>query len=295
MSPSNPHRMSLRLVLRASIMAVAMLGWAAAPAFAAPQVVAQDPEPGTEFHSDAPERVTVTFSEPLDASSEMQVVDECGGRVDDGETSIGGTASNELSIGIAKTVQSTYTVKYVATGVSGTATGSYDFVVHGGKPCGGSDGGGHDGHGGGSGGGDGSGSGGGDGGGHGGHGANDGDSDDDGGRGGTDHNGHTDGGDDMDHDSMSADEHAEMTGGHRKDRPGKHGGGKHGGGKHGGGKHGGHKKPGEDPDPGERPLAAGNDDFPTDIPTGTTVLVSLGLAVALGMLGGWVLRVSSPS
>ena len=294
MSPSNPQRMSLRMVLRASMLALALLCWAAAPAFAAPQVLAQDPEPGTEHHSDAPERVTVTFSEPLDASSEMQVVDECGGRVDDGETSIGGTASNELSIGIAKTVQSTYTVEYVATGVSGTATGNYDFVVHGGKPCDGSDGGGHGGHGGGSGGGGSGGSGsGGSGGGHGGHGGGDGDG---GSGGGSEHGGHTDdsGGDDVDHSSMSAEEHAQMTGGHgdghRKDRHGKHGGGKHSDGKHGN-----HKKTDEDPDPADRPLAAGDDSLPGDIPTGTTVLVSLGLAVALGMLGGWVLRVSSPS
>ena len=293
MSPSNPHRMSLRLVLRASLLALAVLGWAAAPALAAPQVLAQDPEPGAEYHSDAPERVTVTFSEPLDASSEMQVVDECGGRVDDGETAIGGTASNELSIGIAKTVQSTYTVKYVATGVSGTATGNYDFVVHGGKPCDGSGGGGHGGHGGGS---DGDGGGSGGGSGHGGHGDNNGDSDGDGGSGGgSEHGGHTGGdGDGMDHDSMSAEEHAQMTGGHgdghRKDRHGKHGDGKHRDGKHGD-----HKNTDEDPDPADRPLAAGDDSLPSDIPTGTTVLVSLGLAVVLGMLGGWVLRVSSPS
>ena len=287
MSPSNPQRMSLRLVLRASLLALAVLGWAAAPALAAPQVLAQDPEPGAEYHSDAPQRVTVTFSEPLDASSEMRVVDECGGRVDDGETSIGGTAGNELSIGIAKTVQSTYTVEYVATGVSGTTTGTYDFVVHGGEPCDGSGGGGHGGHGGGSGGG---GSGGG-GGGHGGHGGGG----DGGSGGGSEHGGHTDdGGDGTDHDSMSADEHAQMTGDHgdrhRKDRPGKHGDRKHGDGKHGD-----HKNTDQNPDPADRPIAAGDDPLPGDIPTGTTVLVSLGLAIVLGMLGGWVLRVSSPS
>ena len=98
----------------------------------------------------------------------------------------------------------------------------------------------------------------------------------------------------MDHSSMSDDEHAQMTGGHgdghRKDRHGKHGDGKHGGGKHGG-----HKNTDEDSDPADRPIAAGPDALPSDIPTGTTVLVSLGLAVVLGMLGGWVLRVSSPS
>jgi hypothetical protein len=98
----------------------------------------------------------------------------------------------------------------------------------------------------------------------------------------------------MDHSSMSAEEHAQMTGGHgdghRKDRHGKHGDGKHGDGKHGD-----HKNTDDDPDRADRPIAAGDDALPSDIPTGTTVLVSLGLAVVLGMLGGWVLRVSSPS
>ena len=92
---------------------------------------------------------------------------------------------------------------------------------------------------------------------------------------------------------MSAEEHERMTGGHGdghgKDRDGKHGGGKHGG------KHRDHKNTDEDSDRTDRPLAAGDDTTPGDIPTGTTVLVSLGLAVVLGMLGGWVLRVSSPS
>lgn len=94
----------------------------------------------------------------------------------------------------------------------------------------------------------------------------------------------------MDHSSMSPEEHAEMTGGQRKDRHGKHRDGKHGDGKHGE-----HKNAEKDPDPADRPFAAGNDSLPSDIPTGTTVLVALGLAVVLGMLGGWVLRVSSPS
>ncbi len=292
MSPSNPKKMRLALVLRASCLALALLGWAAAPAFAAPQVVAQDPEPGTEFHDDAPERVTITFSEPLDASSKIVVLDDCGGRVDDRDVTIGGTVDNELSIGIAKTVQSTYTIKYAATGVTGTATGSYAFVVHGGKPCDASGGGGHGGHGGSGTGGSGTG-GGGTGGGSGGNGH---------GSGGHSSGGHgSGGGNNVDHSSMSDAEHAQMTdrqgAGHDMKNKGKHGTGKHGDGKHGDGKHAGKHRTGDKNGTGtdQAPLAAGSDTIPGDIPTGTTVVVSLGLAVALGMLGGWVLRVSSPS
>lgn len=291
MGPSNPRGMKLGLFLRASLLAVAVLGWAATPALAAPQVISQDPEPGTQFHEDAPERVTMSFSEPLDDSSKITVVDECGGRVDDGEVTVGGTTQNELSVGIAKTVQSTYTVEYAATGVTGTATGSYEFVVHGGSPCaggGGSGGGGHGGHGGG---GDGGGSGGHDGhgggsGGSGGHDGHAGGGDDDG-----DHDGsHSGMGDDVDHSQMSAEEHAEMSGdhdGHKNKKKGKHDKG------HGNGHDEGHGNDhGTD---GQPPFAAGDDQLPTDIPTGTTVAISLGLALALGGLGGWVLRVSSPS
>ncbi len=43
------------------------------------------------------------------------------------------------------------------------------------------------------------------------------------------------------------------------------------------------------------PQAFGEDLVPTDLPTGTTVMVSLGLAILLGAIGGWVLRVSTPS
>lgn len=291
MSPSNLRNMRLVLVLRASALALAVLGWAAAPAFAAPQVVSQDPEEGAEYHDEAPPQVTITFSEPLDASSEMEVRDDCGGRVDNGNVTIGGTASNELSIGIAKTVQSTYTVEYAATGVTGTASGTYSFVVHGGSPCDGSGGGGHGGHGGGG------GSGGGGGGGHGGHGGGGGTGA--GGGGGGHDGGHgsgsggSDGGDHVDHSSMSSEEHAQMTGRHgdAHDDKGKHG--KHDGGKHRDGKHGKHDPGGNGSD--QAPIAAGPDPIPGDIPTGTTVLVSLGLAVALGGLGGWVLRVSNPS
>ena len=92
---------------------------------------------------------------------------------------------------------------------------------------------------------------------------------------------------------MSAEEHAQMTGRHGDGHDAKNKHKKHGNGNHGNGKHQNHDKTGTGSD--QAPLAAGPDPIPGDIPTGTTVLVSLGLAVALGGLGGWVLRVSSPS
>lgn len=92
---------------------------------------------------------------------------------------------------------------------------------------------------------------------------------------------------------MSAEEHAQMTGGSGPDHPKDKRHGKHANGKHSG-KHATDNDANENADL-ERPIAIGPESIPGDIPTGTTVVVALGLAVGLGMLGGWVLRVSNPS
>jgi methionine-rich copper-binding protein CopC len=239
-------------------------------------VLSTDPEEGAQLHK-APDRVTIEFSEPLSDPSDIEVEDGCGRRVDDGKAAIGGTLSNELSVGLGPTpYHGTYTVTYVATGVTGTASGDYTFDVHAGKACGDGDGGGHGGHGGNGGGGhDGHDGNGGGGGGHDGH-------DGDGG------GGH-DGGGGEDHGSMAGHGDDQMNGDHSMT------GGHKDGGKDG--KHAQHR-------PGKDPTNAAEDDSPraavdilpaTDIPTGTTVVIGLGLALLMGALGGWVLRVSSPS
>ena len=275
-------RTMIVLLLRGCALALALLGWAVAPAFAEPQRISSDPEPNQQFHDAAPGQVSMTFSEPLDESSDVKVKDDCGDRVDDGEVTVGGTAENEISIGITRTVQSTYTVTYTVTGVTGTATGGYSFVVHGGKPCtdsggsedahgehGGSDGGGgdddqnggHDGHAG-------SGSGQENSSGQGGHSS-------------SSHSGNSGG--NTGQSTMSAQEHQNMTAGthpagHDMDEPGKH------------------KSLSAPTETSDRPpIAAAAPTLATDIPTGTTILVALGLAMLLGVVGGWVLRVSSLS
>lgn len=247
--------------------------WAAAPAWAEPQRLSADPEPGAELH-EAPERVILSFSEPLDGSSEIRVLDECRNRLDDGDTMI---ELNEMSIGIAKTPSGTYTVAYVASGVTGDAVGSYEFtVLHAGPSCDG--GGGHGGHGGDD---------GDDGRGHGGgHGGDDGDDGHGGGHGG-DGAGHDGGHDDdgehagVDHDGMDMGGHA----GHdMKKKKHRHND-----------KHGHHKngsKGGDDLGPQAVDVLP-EPPFPT--PSGTAVLGALALASVFGALGGWVLRVSGRS
>lgn len=265
--PSNLMGMSLRRLAGVVGASLALLVWSAAPALAAPTLLSADPEEGAELH-EAPERVTLTFSEPLDESSEIRVFDDCDRRLDDRATMID---LNEMSVGIELTPSGTYTVAYVAAGISGTTQSSYSFtVLHAGPACDG--GGGHGDHGGHGGGDD------GDGGGHGGHGGGDGD--------GGDHGAH--GGDGHDGDHVSAAPHAGHGGPTTKGHDG-HGGKDHAG--HGGGKKGGDEVSGSGSD--APPLAAGETDlFPE--PGGGAVVLALGIAMLLGVLGGWALRLTTP-
>ncbi len=82
-----------------------------------------------------PSEVTVTFSEPLDPSSVMTVLDECGNDVDSGPATV---QLNEMRVGIAKTPSGMYKVVYRAVGVAGvtgTTGGNFEFMVHNGQPC----------------------------------------------------------------------------------------------------------------------------------------------------------------
>lgn len=293
---ANLPGMKISLVVRASILAVMMVGWMAAPALAAPSMLSSDPEEGAEMHA-PPGEVTVEFSEPLQDSSGLTVEDGCGNKVSEGPGRIVGTAGNELNVVIDDApYRGTYTASYVATGVTGTTTGSFTFIVHGGANCDGSGGGGggnHGGHGGGNGGG------GNDGGGNN-HGGHDGSGDGDG-SGGNHSGGDHDGGSDHDGMGTSSGDHAGMSqhGEHQDmnhDRNREHKNKKHGNGKHGNGKHGGKHGEGRHGGGGNPPIAAPTDPTgATDIPTGSTVIVALGLAVLMGLIGGWVLRVSTPN
>jgi methionine-rich copper-binding protein CopC len=279
--------MRISLVLRASALALALVGWMAAPALAAPTVLSTNPEAGAEMH-EPPGDVTVEFSEPLQANSGMEVIDECGLTVSDGKARIVGPAMNQLNVLLGDAPHAgTYTVKYVATGVTGTTTDSYEFIVHGGTNCDGSAGG-HEGHGGMH---------------MGGHGGHGGSGDHSGHGGGGSHDGHSGGGMHMDHSGMSGHGsgsgahssmgHMDMSGGHMKHmnmnhkkngmknmKHMNHGTGK---GNNGNGNGNGNVQ------------AAGGNPISTELPAGSSVVLALGLAVLMGLLGGWVLRVSSPS
>ena len=232
----------------------------------APEYSSSDPADGEELHQ-APQTVTITFSEPLqEGDSTIEVTDHCGNRVDDRNVQV---SLNEMSVGIAKTPSGHYMVEYRATGlagITGSSEGRFSFTVHAGKSC--SGGGGH--------------------GGHGGH---------MGGQGGGGHNGHGDSDHDMNRHTMH------QGGGHSS---GTHTGSTHTEGEHSGiAGHNGHDGDGHEDHHAARAdqaadidsnpeLAAAQTPFPQLSPDSTAVILALLLCAGFGVLGGWVLRVSGP-
>ncbi|MDQ3915181.1 MAG: copper resistance protein CopC [Actinomycetota bacterium] len=263
--------------LRFLLAALAVGAWAAGPlagaagaGAAAPTYQSSDPERGAMMDH-PPSDVTVTFSEPLDASSEMSVFDECGRAIDSGPATV---ELNEMQVGIGKTPSGTYKVVYTAVGLAGLTgktNGSFDFMVHHGKPC--KKGGAHGNH-------DGHDEDKGDGNGHGNH-----------------ANGNGGGGDDHDgHDAMD-DSGAAHPGTHSSGTM--HGGGHMGSGNGGGrdGGHGNHNGDGTNDRPGGG-TAAENPNPPVASGPGggaatadaQAMLIGLGLALLVGVFGGWLLR-----
>jgi methionine-rich copper-binding protein CopC len=116
---------------------LALLTALALPAFAQAAPQYQDSEPGAGASvQNAPDHVSVTFNEPLDDSSNLTVVNECGKNVDNGVVTV---SLNEMSVGLDEAHYSgTYRVAYTAVGlggVTGTTNGSFTFDAAEGHPC----------------------------------------------------------------------------------------------------------------------------------------------------------------
>lgn len=135
--------------LRRIIMATMAVSLAIAPVMAraaeqGPGYVTSNPADG-EKRPSAPEEVWIMFDMPLDQSSILRVVDECGRRVDDKNVVV---VANRISVGIAKTPSGHYEAHWqvrAPTGALGDEIGNFHFEVTNGDPCGS---GGHEGHGG---------------------------------------------------------------------------------------------------------------------------------------------------
>lgn len=264
----------LRYVLAAvavGALAAGPLAGAATAGLLAPSYTSSDPERGAMM-DEPPAEVSVTFSEPLDPSSVMNVVDECGKEIDAGPATVQLT---EMTVELGDDLPSgMYKVVYRAVGLAGatgTSASSFEFMVHHGDACKGSKGGHHPpGHGKGKhkhGNGNGNHNNG-----HGNHGNE-----------GNEHGGHGGGGSDhSEHSGMSG-----MSGsthsGHDMGSSTSHGG------KHR--NHTGHKKPAADTPGQPTTLAGGSGNLPVGADA-EAVLIGLGLALAVGVLGGWLLRMS---
>ena len=251
---------------------------------AAPTYVTSDPQNGSTVQ-EGPSRVSVTFSEPLDSGSTLQVFDECGRAIDANDEQVLGS---RIDVGLALIPSGKYTAVYVARGfggATGETKGSFSFNVTSGVPCdgghhhhgthgGGDDDGhegGHEGHGGGHGGGS----------GHSGHGGGSGESHHAGS--GTDHAAHEGAG----HDAAG-----HGASGHHGGSEGHAGG--HGGGAHHDGRGTHSETHNGDGNGGLDELASGRGGLGL-APTSTSVMIALALSIAMGALGGWVLRVSAGS
>ncbi|HVF53649.1 MAG TPA: copper resistance protein CopC [Actinomycetota bacterium] len=246
---------------------------AAAPASptAAPERTGSDPAPDSHVAA-PPTEVSITFSEPVDPSSGMQVVNECGERIDDRAVTV---ELMTMRVGISDGPSGHYVVEYLArslNGLTGDSRGKFHFIVDSGTPCAG---------------------------GHGDHGGheepeppdhNHGDRDEDG-EGMGDHSDDDHEGDPGTHgDDGMGDHEGEHDG--TDDRP-KHEG-RHG--KHEGK---GHREPDEtvvtpspvpSPSPTFGPAAAPPPVDPPPVER-EAVLTALALAGLVGSLGGWMLRV----
>jgi methionine-rich copper-binding protein CopC len=251
--------------------AVLLVLLVAAPAAAsqiAPEYQSSEPADGATVHQ-PPDRIEITFSEPLDPGSSMTVTDACDHRVDDGATEVSGST---MSIGLEKKPSGRYLVEYVASGIgglTGETEGSFSFTAHAGAACDGNKSG-HQGHGPGGNGNHGNGNHG-----NGNHGGNHAGGDHDG----DDHStGSTHSG--TDHSTMGPSAHTD----HDAGDSGSHSEEGHSGGSH-----------------HDRPVASGPDtidgitssDTQRELLTradSTTLLISLALCAALGILGGVVLR-----
>lgn len=262
--------------LRFVLAALALGAWAAGPlpgasaaALLAPSYQSSEPSKG-EMMDHPPSEVTVTFSEPLDASSWMNVLDECGNEIDAGPATV---QVNEMTVQIDKTPSGTYEVVYKAVGLAGatgSSTSTFEFMVHHGEPCGGKkkphdhdpDKDKHDDD-------------------HGDH-----DPKDD-----EDHDDHDDtgGSNHTDHPGMPGTSGSTGHSGHDMN-PTDHGNG-HGGGH---GKHGGNhpKEPGTSSTGAENPPLAGGPGSGPVTADAKAALVGLALALLVGVLGGWLLRMS---
>lgn len=263
--------------LRYVLVALAIGALAAGPlpsaaAQTAPTYQSSDPAKD-EMLDHPPSQVTVTFDQPLDQSSWMNVLDACGKEIDAGPPTVD---LNELTVEIGdKTPSGNWKVVYKAVGIAG-ATGSsgssFEFMVHHGSPCKGKPK--HH------------------------HPPGGGKKDDD------EHNHDDKDRDRQGHDGHDVDEtsdhsrHSDMPGtsgsshsGHTtgSDTPGH--GGAHG---KGHGNHdGGPREKTPPPEGTGTTLATGGTGNVPIGADGEAVLLGLGLALAVGVLGGWLLRLSS--
>jgi methionine-rich copper-binding protein CopC len=127
----------MRKLLTGSYAALLVL-LVAAPAVAQaapPQYQSSEPSDGATVH-EPPDRIEVTFDQPLDEASNLTITDGCDRRIDDGATEVSGSS---MSVALEQKPSGEYHVAYVARGIgglTGTSDGHFTFTAHAGESCG---------------------------------------------------------------------------------------------------------------------------------------------------------------
>jgi len=118
-------------VLIASIFLAASFLVGISPAYAQVELVESSPAPEAVLLA-PPDRITLTFSQPLsDQGSSIVVTDEAGDPVDKGDAHVQPDDRHTLLVSLPALIEGTYTVTYTAAGLgySIVTMGSYQFTV----------------------------------------------------------------------------------------------------------------------------------------------------------------------
>ena len=118
-------------VLIASIFLAASFLVGTSPAYAQVVLVESSPAPDAVLPA-PPERITLTFSDPLsDQGSSIHVTDDAGDPVDKGDAHVLTDDRHTLLVDLPVLIEGTYTVTYTAAGLGGSTVtmGSYQFTV----------------------------------------------------------------------------------------------------------------------------------------------------------------------
>jgi methionine-rich copper-binding protein CopC len=116
--------------LAVAVLCVLLVALTGGPALAHAEFSSAEPAPGSNL-TESPDRVRLTFSEPVDAEFDpVRVIGLDGERADDGDARVAPYDDSTVEVGLEDLPEGTYTVEYRVTSVDGhVIADSYQFTV----------------------------------------------------------------------------------------------------------------------------------------------------------------------